>query len=206
MGAAWEGTFTYGQAVLLILGCYGLGCFTTAYYLVRLRTGKDIRDLGSGNAGARNATRVVGRVGGAMTLVGDAGKGAVSAWAASYFGFELWVMMAAMAAVVAGHIWPAQLGFRGGKGIATALGAVSVFDWWITAVLLVITGLGFGFLRRLTPSGLVAVSLAPIVVLALGQPTVVFVGIGLLATTVLFAHRTDIRSFIGHQKHGRQSG
>ena len=48
------------------------GCFTTAYYLIRLRTGKDIRDLSSGNVGARNAGRVIGKVGGTITFLGDA--------------------------------------------------------------------------------------------------------------------------------------
>lgn len=183
----------YAKEIILILGSYVLGCFTTGYYLVRLRTGKDVRSLGSGNIGTRNVGRVIGKLGLVITFLGDAGKGAVVVLVASYFGLEAWAVMLAIIAVVAGHIWPVQLRLQGGKGVATSLGSLMVFDWQLVAVLIVITGLAFALVRRLTPSGLMAVLLAPVASLAVGQPPIVVLGVSTLAAIVLVAHRTDIR-------------
>ncbi len=183
----------YAKEIFLILGSYALGCFTTGYYLVRLRTGKDVRSLGSGNIGTRNVGRVIGRPCLVITVLGDAGKGAVVVLATSYFKLEAWAVMLAIIAVVAGHIWPVQLSLRGGKGIATSLGSLTVFDWQLVAVLIVITGLAFALARRFTPSGLMAVLLAPAASLALRQPPIVVLGVFTLTAIVLIAHRTDIR-------------
>ena len=68
-----------------MLAAYGLGCLTTGYYLVRLRTGQDIRGLGSGSVGARNVGRILGKSGFFITLAGDSGKGALAVWAMRYF-------------------------------------------------------------------------------------------------------------------------
>jgi glycerol-3-phosphate acyltransferase PlsY len=196
----------YTKEIILILSSYVLGCFTTGYYLVRLRTGKDIRNLGSGNVGARNIGRVIGKFGLVITLLGDAGKGAVVAFVASYFGLEAWGVMLAIIAVVVGHIWPVQLGLRGGKGVATSLGALVVFDWQLVAVLIMVTGLAFALMRRFTLSGLIAVLLAPVASLAVGQPLIVMLEVSALAAIVLVAHRMDIRHILRptHERPGKR--
>ena len=66
----------------LVAGSYVLGCFSTGYYLVRQRTGQDIRELGSGSTGARNAGRVLGRNGFLLTMAGDLAKGGLAVWLA----------------------------------------------------------------------------------------------------------------------------
>src|SRR5947207_7623420 len=100
------------QDLVAITVAYLLGCIATAYYLVRLRTGQDIRQLGSGNVGGRNAGRVLGRPGFAIVAVGDALKGLLAVLLARYLGVSGWALAAVLAAVLAGHIWPAQLGFK----------------------------------------------------------------------------------------------
>src|SRR2546428_443464 len=75
----------WNQASWIALGAYVLGCFTTGYYLVRLRTGQDIREQGSGSVGAKNVGRLLGWTGFALTLLGDFGKGAFAVWAASHW-------------------------------------------------------------------------------------------------------------------------
>jgi glycerol-3-phosphate acyltransferase PlsY len=65
------------QLIVIIIG-YGLGCISTGYYLVRLRTGQDIRKLGSGSMGGRNVGRVLGRSGFALTMAGDTVKGIIA--------------------------------------------------------------------------------------------------------------------------------
>src|SRR4051794_7495052 len=99
----------WGQAGCLALGGDFLGWFTTGFYLVRGRTGQDLRELGSGNVGARNAGRVLGWKGFLLTLAGDFLKGAVAVWFARRFSGDYLLVAVALLAVVAGHLWPAQL-------------------------------------------------------------------------------------------------
>jgi glycerol-3-phosphate acyltransferase PlsY len=115
--------------ILAIGLSYAIGCVSTGYYVVRLWTGADIRKFGSGATGARNVSRLLGRSGFVITFLGDFAKGLVAVWLASMLTKQHWVITASLLAVVIGHIWPAQLGFRGGKGIATALGGGLFFDW-----------------------------------------------------------------------------
>ena len=111
----------WAEAGWIALGAYALGCFTTGYYLVRMWTGQDLRELGSGNVGAKNVGRVLGKTGFFLTLLADFGKGAFTIWAARHFTTDPRAVAVAALAVVAGHIWPVQLLFRGGKGMATSL-------------------------------------------------------------------------------------
>src|ERR1035441_7362285 len=116
-------------ALGVLAGSYVLGCFSTGYYLVRQRTGQDIRELGSGSTGARNAGRVLGCQGFWLTMAGDMAKGALAVWLALALTGNDRVAMLAWLAVVMGHIWPAQMGFRGGKGVSTSLAGLLIYDW-----------------------------------------------------------------------------
>ncbi len=118
-------------AALAVLASYLLGGFCAAYYVVRLARSADIRTLGSGTAGARNAGRLLGAPGFLLTLLLDAAKGALAVWVTTRLVPGPWPASLALIAVVAGHVWPLQLGWRGGKGVATALGGLAV---WIPAV------------------------------------------------------------------------
>src|ERR1041385_8199295 len=111
----------------IAVGAYLLGCFATGYYLVRLRTGQDIRELGSGSVGAKNVGRLLGRPGFVVALLGDLAKGAFAVWAAQHFTKDDWAVQLSLLAVVAGHVWPAQLRFRGGKRGAPPFGGGFVF-------------------------------------------------------------------------------
>src|SRR4051812_18652582 len=113
--------------VVAAAGGYAAGCFCAGYYLVRWWTGEDVRRSGSGTAGATNAGRRLGRLGFALTFALDALKGIAVVWVAAHW-FDAAATAAAVVAVVVGHVWPVQLRFRGGKGIATSLGAFAIYD------------------------------------------------------------------------------
>jgi glycerol-3-phosphate acyltransferase PlsY len=126
------------QTLVATLAAYVLGCFTSAYYLVRFVKGQDIRQLGTGTVGGRNAGRVLGKAGFVAVGVLDALKGLLAVLLARYLGLMGWWLLPVLFAVVAGHIWPAQLGFRGGKGVATMIGALLASNYFIPLVLLVL--------------------------------------------------------------------
>ncbi len=119
----------YLPALISALCAYAAGCLSPGYYLVRWRLGGDIRERHSGSTGARNAGRVLGRGGFAAVFAFDALKGAGAIWLARRLGLDPALVPALAPCIVAGHIWPAQLGFRGGKGLVTALGAMIGLDW-----------------------------------------------------------------------------
>lgn len=191
----WRST-NWSQAGFIVLGAYLLGCFATGYYLVRWRMGRDVRDLGSGNIGARNVGRLLGRSGFWLTVLGDFGKGALAVWLAGHFTSDARLALLAMVAVVAGHIWPLQLHFRGGKGMATSLGALLVYDWRLAVVFGVVFLGGWLVLRKTVLPGLFAFACLPIASFYLQHSFLQPSGISLLAAIVLFAHRKNIGSEI----------
>src|SRR5881296_2553351 len=135
------------QATCIFLAAYLLGCFATGYYLVRMRTGRDLRELGSGSVGARNAGRVLGWMGFVVTLLGDFSKGVLAVWATTHFTTDDRLVLLSVIAVMVGHVWPAQLRFHGGKGIATSLGALLVYDYRMALIFAVLFTGAFATLR-----------------------------------------------------------
>ena len=109
---------------LILIGAYLLGGVPFGYLLVRWRTGQDVRGMGSGNIGATNVLRTTGRAAGVATLLLDIGKGYFAVWLTGRLtsGDPLW-MSAAAVAVMLGHGFPIFLKFRGGKAVASFVGA-----------------------------------------------------------------------------------
>ena len=190
----------YIRELLMVLGAYALGSFSTGYYLVRFRTGRDIRQLGSGSAGSHNVARIVGLPASATTLAGDAAKGALAAGTSVLLGLETWAVMLVIGAAVAGHIWPPQLQFRGGKGLATVMGAVLVLNYVLALIAYALAAVTLALSRKVTLSGLVAVALTPPVAVLMGRTQAEVVGLSLLAAIILFSHRDNIRSLVKGQR------
>lgn len=144
---------------LLVVPAYLLGTFPTAI-LVGRREGRDPTREGSGNPGASNTFRTMGRRAGATVLLGDVAKGAVAAGAGLATGHRAVAVGCGLAAVL-GHVAPATRRFRGGKGVATGAG--------MTAVLLPLPALGLAVLWVAVVK-LVDAASAGSVVVALGLP------------------------------------
>lgn len=148
------------------LGAYAFGCMTTGYYLVRSCTGRDLRELGSGGVGARNAGRFLGGGGFLLTFLGDFAKGLIAVWCALHLTGDTQMAAAALLAVTVGHIWPLQLGFRGGKGVATALGGLAIYDLRLFVWLVCFFAVGLVLCRRSILAGLLAFLCLPVVPLS----------------------------------------
>ena len=184
---------TLTSALLAVCGGYAVGCLNAAFYLVRWRTGHDIRSMGSGNAGARNAGRMLGHAGFLLVFLSDAAKGAIAVGVARQMGLGPLELAAVVLAVVVGHVWPVQLGFRGGKGIAPSLGALLVYDARILLLLVAVFLIVFAVLRRFTASGLLAFAFCPLTLLAFQIPKASAVGAASLAAIVWITHRDNVR-------------
>jgi len=174
------------------LGAYALGCFATGYYLVRARTGQDIREFESGSIGARNVSRLLGKTGFLITLLGDFGKGALAVWAVRHFSGSELLTAVAMICVVAGHVWPITLQFHGGKGAATSLGALLVYDPQLALAFVVCCLPGVLLLRKVTLPGMAAYVGLPAVSYWLHRDPVEATLLAVLSTLVVFAHRQNL--------------
>jgi acyl phosphate:glycerol-3-phosphate acyltransferase len=113
--------------IVIVVGAYLLGSIPFGLLLGKLFGREDVRKAGSGNIGATNVARVAGPLAGILTLVLDTAKGAVTVLLAVRLSHDdaFWMMIAALCALV-GHCFPIWLGFRGGKGVATAAGVFVV--------------------------------------------------------------------------------
>src|SRR3982751_5704212 len=129
-------------ALILIVIAYLLGSIPFGYLIVRAKVRDDVRDSGSGGTGATNVTRRAGKLAGLFTLLLDATKGAVAVvlakWMLGSNEANLVIALSGIA-VVLGHCFPIWLGFRGGKGVATAVGVLLFLAPWC----LVATGVFF---------------------------------------------------------------
>ncbi|HXG49078.1 MAG TPA: glycerol-3-phosphate acyltransferase [Methylomirabilota bacterium] len=192
-----------GKEATWILTSYLLGCFTAGYYWVRWRTGEDIRRLGSGNVGARNVGRRLGAAAFAATLLVDAAKGALAVGGALHFNFKDVALIGTAVAVVAGHIWPFQLRFQGGKGVAVSLGVLLAYSEFALLMLGLLTLPFWALLRSFTLAGLAAFALAPMALFFCDRSHTEVVAMSALALVALIAHRRNIREEIARYFPGR---
>jgi acyl phosphate:glycerol-3-phosphate acyltransferase len=137
---------------LIVIFSYILGSFPTAYIAARLDTGRDIRKMGDENSGAANAYRELSPATGITVGLADAAKGAGVVLIAMAAGMPQIIILTAGLAAVIGHNWPVFLGFRGGRGVATALGVLMVLVTIPMLILALPTLLILIWRRNVTPS------------------------------------------------------
>jgi acyl phosphate:glycerol-3-phosphate acyltransferase len=151
------------MGVLAVLAAYLIGGIPFGLIVVKLMTGTDVRDEGSGNIGATNVLRTTGPVAGVLTLVLDAAKAWFAVWLADRLsgGSELWMSLAALA-VLLGHAYSVWLRFKGGKAVASFVGAFA----YLTPLPLLAVALLFIFVvawtRYLSLGSVTATGLFPI--------------------------------------------
>jgi len=173
-----------------ILG-YLLGSIPFGLLLTRAAGLGDIRSIGSGNIGATNVLRTGNKALAAVTLLCDAGKGAVAVLAARYLWGEEAAMIAAVAAFL-GHVFPVWLRFRGGKGVATYIGVMLALSWPV-GLIFCATWLVIAFAQRFSSlAALTAAATAPIFAYVISGISLAAVA-GLLSVILYIKHATNIR-------------
>lgn len=173
---------------------YGIGCFNTGYYYIKWKYKSDIRDTGSRATGATNVGRTAGKKGYLITAGGDILKGAVAVTIGMHV-LEISdpAALASLAAVVLGHIFPLQLGFRGGKGIATLAGALFAYNPFLMIIVLLVFGIFFIITRKKTPAALVALVVLPVSMALYHYPFRETAAIALINLVVIIANRDNLR-------------
>ena len=148
------------MAIGIVIFAYLVGSIPTGYVLGRL-AGIDIREVGSGNIGATNVARAVGKGRGIATLIGDAAKGFIPVYLVVLFGLSPIETALTGVAAVMGHLFPVFLKFQGGKGVATAVGVLLALAPLATLILLVVFALALAASRIVSLSSLAAALAAP---------------------------------------------
>ncbi len=180
---------------LLAIGiAYLLGGIPFGYLLVKLSTGKDVRSEGSGNIGATNVLRTTGRASAVATLVLDIFKGFAAVWIAAKLTNDdpLWTSLSALA-VMAGHAYPLFLGFKGGKAVASFIGAFLYLTPLALAAALIVFILTVAATRHISAGSVLAAGTFPLGVwLILHPPAPVMLASLIAGAFIVYRHRSNI--------------
>lgn len=193
--------------LLILLAAYLLGSIPFGYLIVKLREGRDIRAAGSGNIGAANVTRTAGKTAGILTLLLDAAKGYLGVWLAAWLtAGDAGVMIAAALAAIVGHMFTIFLKFKGGKGVATGVGAFLPISWMAVLAALgvwIITVVAF---RYVSLGSMLASLSLPILIYFLydvppngsqaGSQMIAVFGAAAAAVLIVVKHHENIRRLI----------
>lgn len=179
------------KEILLLIGAYLLGSVPTGLLLAKA-LGVNIRESGSGNIGATNVYRTIGRKLGIITLIGDCLKGLIPVLLAKSLGLpDVWVAAIGLAALL-GHVFTIFLGFKGGKGVATALGVFLGTSPLSVLAALVIFAVVLYTWRFVSLASIVAAALIPALVwFTDGKQETVLMAVA-IAAVVIFRHQENI--------------
>ena len=179
---------------LLVLAAYLLGSVSFSILVVRKIARRDIRELGSGNAGATNVLRNFGKGAAILVAALDVGKGCVAVLAMRAVTRDPKYLGAAAVAVIAGHIFPVYFRFRGGKGVATTVGAFAILTPGATAAAVAIFLLVVAVSRYVSLGSILASVLLPLLSRYLSHaPDEIVLAQALVALLILIKHLDNLR-------------
>lgn len=184
---------------LVILGAYLIGSVSFAVVVSRAMRLPDPHSYGSGNPGATNVLRTGNKLAAILTLLGDAAKGYVAVVVARVLiGVEIdsWVLPAVAAAAFIGHLFPVFHGFKGGKGVATALGILLAIDWVLGLTTLSTWLIVAVFLRYSSLAALVSAVFAPIYFIFLFGVQPMAIAIAVMSTLLIWRHKANIQKLL----------
>ncbi|WP_353894385.1 glycerol-3-phosphate 1-O-acyltransferase PlsY [Proteinivorax hydrogeniformans] len=180
---------------------YFIGSISFAYIVAKLHSGIDIRNYGSGNAGATNVHRTLGIKAFAVVSILDILKGYFVVFIAMLITDNQLAIALSALAVILGHNWPILFNFKGGKGIASTLGVVAAFSFLAFIILVVLMAVIIYITRYMSLASLVATLSAPILIFFLSGDSYYFVGITFVLTILAwFTHRQNIIRLLDGQE------
>jgi len=196
--------------LLTAISAYLLGSIPTGYIFGRVMKGIDIRRHGSGNVGATNVFRTVGKIPGVIALLLDFLKGFVAVtllpalagrFVPGLFHEHPYVYIFFGAAAIAGHIWTIFLRFKGGKGVATSAGVITGLDPLLLVIVLVIWIIVFWISKIVSLSSIAAATALPVIAVVLNRDISFVLFYSTICMLGIFSHRSNIRRLIrGEEK------
>jgi glycerol-3-phosphate acyltransferase PlsY len=182
--------------LLLITAGYLLGSLSSAIIVCRLLGLPDPRGEGSGNPGATNVLRIGGKKAAAITLIGDMLKGLVPVLIAKLLGADLTIQAAVAVAAFLGHLYPLFFGFKGGKGVATALGVLLGLHWPV-GLLTIATWLVIAKVFKISSlAALLAILVTPLYIWLLIPNNSLIIAMLFMGTLLFWRHRTNIKGLL----------
>ncbi len=181
---------------VLIIFAYLIGAIPTGVILTKITGGEDIRTVGSGNIGATNVYRTAGRKMGLITLGGDAFKGLLPVLIGLLFGISGAELASVGFAALIGHCYPVYLGFQGGKGVATAVGAFLVISPGSLLLALSLFLVVLGKWRYISLASISAAAVLPYLVLVVEQSMMLFLVSFCMAALVIYRHKENIERLL----------
>jgi len=188
--------------VVWIVAAYLLGSIAFGILISKLYGLPDPRSVGSGNIGATNVARSGKKSAAVLTLLGDAFKGWFPVWLALQSGMLMWVVSAVALAVFFGHLYPIYHGFKGGKGVATALGVMVAISPWLGLAALAAWLVVFAATRYSSLGAIVAAALAPVFAWYLLPYQDYVLTVLVMSVWLIWRHRTNIQKLLA----GTESG
>ncbi|MDA8381837.1 MAG: glycerol-3-phosphate 1-O-acyltransferase PlsY [Betaproteobacteria bacterium] len=184
------------QAVVSILLAYMVGSLSFAVIMSRLFRLPDPRTFGSHNPGATNVLRTGRKLAAGLTLAGDGLKGYAAVFLARQLGAGEGVLGLVALAVFLGHLYPLFFGFRGGKGVATALGILTALSPWLGVAVLASWLLAAYMWRISSLSALIAAALAPLYAAAILGFNFLTLTVLVLSAWLVMRHKANIRNLL----------
>ncbi|MES9993055.1 MAG: glycerol-3-phosphate 1-O-acyltransferase PlsY [Candidatus Thiodiazotropha sp.] len=181
---------------LLILGAYLLGSISSAIIVCRVMGLPDPRSQGSNNPGATNVLRIGGKKAAAITLLGDSLKGLLPMLAAHLLEVSVPILALSGIAAFLGHLYPIFFGFKGGKGVATALGVQFGLHWGIGLGVSLIWLLMAKLVNISSLSALVSMALAPLIVWLIWPETELVLMQIFISLILFWRHRSNIQNLL----------
>jgi glycerol-3-phosphate acyltransferase PlsY len=188
--------------VIWIVGAYLVGSIAFGILVSKLYGLPDPRTVGSGNIGATNVARSGKKMAAIMTLLGDVFKGWFPVWIALQSGMLMWVVSGVGLAVFFGHLYPLYHRFKGGKGVATALGVMLAISSWLGLAALATWLVVFSASRYSSLGAIVAALLAPVYAWYLLPYQNYIVTVVVMSIFLIWRHRSNIQKLIA----GTESG
>ncbi len=185
---------------LILLAAYLLGSLSSAIIVCKLAGLPDPRDQGSGNPGATNVLRFGGKKLAAIVLLGDLLKGLTPVLASLMLALPDATVAGVGMAAFAGHLYPVFFGFRGGKGVATAVGVIFALSW-LTGLALVITWLAISLIVRISSLAAICAAIAaPVYIWFITPITPYLYTVGAMSLILIWRHRSNIQNLIRGQE------
>jgi len=179
--------------LLVLVIAYLLGAIPFGYLLMKAKTGEDVRAKGSGNIGATNVMRVGGKLAGVATLLLDIAKGYLAVWIAERLTGDTLVMSAAAVTVMAGHAFPVFLRFKGGKAVASFVGAFLCLTPWALVVEIIVFVVVVFWTRHISMGSIVGAATFPLAVWLVQHAPWEAVAASIIgATFIIYRHSGNI--------------